>query len=258
MAADSHGGRVALVTGAAQGIGRGIVDSLRQQAWRIVAADVDPEAGAELIEDLGANGSLAFVATDVGDEASVSSCLATVAERYGRLDGLVNNAGLASPARVPPQEQTLEAWNRVLATNLTGCFLMSKHAASLLSRTGGAIVNIASTRALQSEPCTEAYSASKGGVIALTHALAASLAPRVRVNCVSPGWIDVSGWKKRRLRRQAPLSGDDHSQHWVGRVGRPGDIGEVVAFLLSDKAAFITGQNFVVDGGMTRKMIYVE
>jgi NAD(P)-dependent dehydrogenase (short-subunit alcohol dehydrogenase family) len=121
----------------------------------------------------------------------------------------------------------------------------------VLRRAGGAaaIVNIASTRALQSEPNTEAYAASKGGIVALTHALAVSLGPAVRVNCISPGWIDV---------RASQLSDQDHAQHPVGRVGKPLDIAKLVLFLLSEDAGFITGQNFVVDGGMTRKMIYEE
>jgi NAD(P)-dependent dehydrogenase (short-subunit alcohol dehydrogenase family) len=140
----------------------------------------------------------------------------------------------------------LQAWNRRIAVNLTGVFLMTKHCTPHLRRAKGSIVNIGSTRALQSEPNTEAYTASKGGVVALTHALAMSLGPQVRVNCISPGWI-----AKRKLRKK------DHAQHPVGRAGRPEDIGEMVAFLISDAAGFITGQNFVVDGGMTRKMIYL-
>ncbi len=107
-----------------------------------------------------------------------------------------------------------------------------------------------------SEPHTEAYSASKGGLVALTHAMAASLGPQVRVNCISPGWIEVRDFKKRALRSAPDLTEADHRQHPAGRVGRPDDISSLAAFLASGEAGFITGQNFVVDGGMTRKMIY--
>jgi NAD(P)-dependent dehydrogenase (short-subunit alcohol dehydrogenase family) len=146
----------------------------------------------------------------------------------------------------------------MIATNLTGMFLTTKHAAAELRKGRGAIVNIASTRALQSEPNTEAYAASKGGIVALTHALAMSLGPAVRVNCISPGWIDVSEWKKPSQRKAAELRPEDHAQHPAGRVGTPLDIGKLALYLLSSDAGFITGQNFVVDGGMTRKMIYEE
>jgi hypothetical protein len=142
--------------------------------------------------------------------------------------------------------------------NLTAAFLFSKHSAALLRKSRGAIVNIASTRALMSEPNTEAYSASKGGIAALTHALALSLGPEVRVNCVSPGWIDVREWRKRSRREKAKLSAADHLQHPAGRVGGPEDIASLVSFLVSPEAGFITGANIVADGGMTRKMIYVE
>ena len=145
------------------------------------------------------------------------------------------------------EKLALREWNRRIGTNLTAAFLMTKHAATLLRRSGGAIVNIASTRALQSEPDTEAYAASKGGLVGLTHALAMSLGPEVRVNCVSPGWI-----------AHTPVRKKDHAQHPVGRVGRDQDIAALVAYLISDAAGFITGQNFVVDGGMTKKMIYEE
>jgi len=157
-----------------------------------------------------------------------------------------NNAGIASPANGPVEKLRLTEWNRRIGVNLTGAFLMAKHAAPHLRRARGAIVNIASTRALQSEPDTEAYAASKGGLVALTHALAMSLGPQVRVNCISPGWIAHTPVKKK-----------DHQQHPVGRVGRDRDVAELVAFLLSDAAGFATGANYVLDGGMTRKMIYV-
>ena len=139
----------------------------------------------------------------------------------------------------------------MLDTNLTAAFLWARAAEKPLRKAGGAIVTIASTRALMSEPNTESYSASKGGLLALTHALAISLAPDARVNCVSPGWIET--------RNHSGLWQKDHKQHPAGRVGRPDDVAELVSWLLDGKrSAFVTGANFVIDGGMTRKMIYEE
>jgi NAD(P)-dependent dehydrogenase (short-subunit alcohol dehydrogenase family) len=248
--------KVVIVTGGAQGIGKGVAARLLADGYGVVVADNDAEAGREALGELG--GAAWFVETDVADEASVAACVAAALANGGRLDAVVNNAGIARAPRVPVEQLTLESWNRQLGVNLTGAFLTAKHAAPHLRATRGAIVNVASTRALQSEANTEAYSASKGGLVALTHALAASLGPDVRVNCVSPGWIDVSGWQKRSKRKQVALSAADHAQHPAGRVGTPADIAAIVAYLLSDAAGFVTGQNFVVDGGMTRKMIYVE
>ncbi|HTG98201.1 MAG TPA: SDR family oxidoreductase [Burkholderiales bacterium] len=226
--------KVALVTGGAQGIGRGIARALAGRGWQVAVADIRQSA------------DFFFVRTDVSREAAARACVRAVVKRLGRLDALVNNAGLAGPDDGPIEKLELRKWNRRIGINLTGPFLMAKHAIPHLRRARGAIVNIASTRALQSEPDTEAYSASKGGLVALTHALANSLGPRIRVNCVSPGWI-----------AHTPVRRKDHAQHPVGRVGRDQDVAELVAYLLSDAAGFVTGQNFVIDGGMTRKMIYV-
>ena len=245
--------KVALVTGGAQGIGKGIAALLAARGYRVVAADRDAEAGRDL--DIP---EVFFLQCDVSREPSVRRCIATVVRRFGALNALINNAGLADPASGPLEKLPLAEWNRRIGVNLTGVFLMTKHAAPHLRAARGAVVNIASTRALQSEPGTEAYAASKGGVVALTHAMAMTLAPEVRVNCVSPGWIDVSGeWKKRSARRPLRLSRADHAQHPVGRAGRPEDVAELVAYLVSEAAGFATGQNFVLDGGMTKKMIYV-
>jgi NAD(P)-dependent dehydrogenase (short-subunit alcohol dehydrogenase family) len=228
--------KAALVTGGAQGIGAGIARLLGERGYDVAVADLkNPK-----------NGNF-FARTDVSSEPSVRACVRAVLRELGRLDALINNAGIAAPDNGPVEKLALEEWNRRIGTNLTGMFLMAKHCVPHLRAARGAIVNIASTRALQSEPNTEAYAASKGGVVALTHALAMSLGPQVRVNCISPGWIAHG-----KVRRK------DHAQHPVGRVGRDGDIAEMTAYLLSDAAGFITAQNFVVDGGMTRKMIYLE
>jgi len=156
------------------------------------------------------------------------------------------------------KDLSLAEWNQVIGTNLTGSFLLAKHCGDHLQRNNGRIVNIASTRALMSEPDTEAYAASKGGIVALTHALALSLGPQVTVNCISPGWIETCEWKKQSARHTAKHSDADKAQHPVGRVGKPEDIASLVAYLVSPEASFITGANFVVDGGMTRKMIYED
>ncbi|PZU92104.1 MAG: oxidoreductase [Leptolyngbya sp.] len=248
---------IALVTGGAQGIGLGIAQLLLSQGWRVAIADVNEAAGAALPETLSQFGeSFLFVPCDVAQESAVERCVAATLDRFGQLNGLVNNAGIANPYSGPVEDLTLEDWNRWIATNLTGYFLMVKHAVRHLRATQGAIVNISSVRALQSEPDSEAYAASKGGIVALTHALAMSLGPAIRVNCISPGWIDVSALK--HPPKESNLSPTDHAQHPVGRVGQAQDIAEMAYFLLSNQAGFITGQNIVIDGGMGRKMIYEE
>ncbi len=251
--------RTAIVTGGAQGIGKGIALRLLAGGWNIVLADIDLEAGEESMRQFGiaAGPRVAFVPTDVSDEDSARGCVEQTVQKYGSLQALVNNAGIAQAHEAPVECLPLDDWNRLVGTNLTGAFLMTKHAVAALRVEKGAIVNIASTRALQSERDTEAYAASKGGLVALTHALAISLGPRIRVNAISPGWIDVSLWKKSRERKPGGLRPEDHAQHPAGRVGTPEDVASLTAFLLSEEAAFITGQNFVVDGGMTRKMIYL-
>jgi hypothetical protein len=234
--------RTAIVTGAGHGIGAAIARRLAGDGWQVACADLDGEAVHELAAAIGG----AAIQCDVGSEAEVERLVAVARARLGRIDAIVCNAGIA---KFEPLEQTtLESWNRVLATNLTSTFLLAKAAAADLKSARGAIVTIASTRAHMSEPGTLAYSATKGGLLALTHALAITLSPDVRVNCVSPGWIDTG--------KHGPLKAGDHAQHPVGRVGRPEDVAAAVAYFLSDEAGFVTGSELIVDGGMTRKMIY--
>jgi NAD(P)-dependent dehydrogenase (short-subunit alcohol dehydrogenase family) len=164
-----------------------------------------------------------------------------------RLDALICNAGFM--IRKPIGDLSLAEWSSVLTTNLTSTFLLVRAAESLLRAAKGAVVTIASSRARMSEPNTESYSASKGGLVALTHALAISLGPDVRVNCISPGWIATKG--------PSPTP-EEHAFHPAGRVGEPNDIAALAAFLVGPESGFITGGEFMVDGGVTRKMIYPE
>ncbi len=234
--------RSAIVTGAAQGIGAAIARSLASRGWRVACADADGDA----LTDIAAATTGVAVQCDVAKEADVERLIAVARAHLGRIDAIVANAGIGGFG--PLQKTSLESWNRVLATNLTATFLLARAAAADLKQTRGSIVTIASTRAHMSEPDTLAYSASKGGLVALTHALAMTLAPDVRVNCVSPGWIDTG--------KHSPLKPSDHAQHPAGRVGRPEDVAAAVEYFLSDGATFVTGAELIVDGGMTRKMIY--
>jgi hypothetical protein len=226
---------VALVTGGARGIGASIAARLQHKGWDVVIADRDPAP-------LGRS-----VICDVSDEAAVATLIDGIRTTEARLDALICNAGFG--IRKPVEQLSLAEWSAVLATNLTSIFLLVRAAASLLRITHGAVVTIASTRAHMSEPNTEAYSASKGGIVALTHALAISLAPDVRANCISPGWIFTEGPEPTQ---------QEHAFHPAGRVGTPQDVAALAEFLAGPDSGFITGSEFVVDGGVTRKMIYPE
>lgn len=249
--------KTALITGGAQGIGKGIVQRLRGDGWRVAVFDLDAEALDELrAEDPG----LLTTQVDMGDEASVLAGFEALKDWLGGegLDLLVSNAGIADPYNGPIEEMTLEDWRRWQDSHVTGAFLCVRSAVPLLRPRKGSIVLMASTRALQSEAQTESYAAAKGGLVALAHALAVSLGPDIRANAILPGWIETGPWQKRAQRSEPDHSEADRAQHPVGRVGRPEDIAGLVAWLASDEAGFVTGQRFVVDGGMSIKMIYAE
>lgn len=249
--------KVAIVTGGGQGIGKAIAKRFLQEGMKVVIAEIDQEAGKETADEFYSLGSILFVHADVSEEDSVKNLIQETIAQFDCIDVLVNNAGRSAPENPPITELSLEDWHKTISTNLTGVFLCTKHCVEHLRKTQGTIINIASTRALMSEPNTEAYAASKGGVLALTHALAISLGPDIRVNCISPGWIEVSEWQKQTKRHQSELTEQEHQQHPVGRVGKPEDIASLAVYFASSEAAFITGTNFVVDGGMTKKMIYL-
>jgi NAD(P)-dependent dehydrogenase (short-subunit alcohol dehydrogenase family) len=196
-----------------------------------------------------------FVRSDVAREADVKRWMRRTVDELACPEVLVNNAGLGRPApflKLKPKD-----FDRVIAVNLRGTFLCSQEVARQMVRRGrgGAIINISSTRAFMSEPGTEAYTASKGGIVALTHGMAVSLGEeRIRVNGIAPGWIETADWKKSATAKTPRHSKADREQHPVGRVGIPDDIAEACLFLAT--AEFITGQTITVDGGMTVKMIY--
>lgn len=222
----------AIVTGGAGLIGTGIIEALLEGGWMVASFDLEETKTRAQ-----------HISCDVGDEASVASAFQELG--WDGLELLVNNAGIAAPNSGPIHTLSLADWRKVTDSHLTGAFLMTRSAVPLMGE-GASIVNMVSTRAFMSEPETEAYAASKGGLVALTHALAVSLGPVIRVNAIAPGWVTDD----TDLREQ------DHHQHPVGRVGRPSDIAEAVVYLAS--AGFMTGQVLVLDGGMTKKMIYEE
>jgi len=246
--------RVAIVTGAAMGIGKGIATVLAREGAKVVVADVNAEEGARTAEGLTrAGGAAVFIRTDVGDEGQVRAMIQQTVDRYGALSILVNNAAVG--VYTPVHETTLDAWERCLRINLTGPFLCSKYALPHLKNAGGAaIVNIASVHAYQNVGGTAPYAASKGGLVALTRVMAIDYAREgIRVNAVCPGWVftpliegifrdsgDFEGMKRTVEQRQL-----------LGRLGTPEDIGQAVLYLASSESSFVTGTSLFVDSGLT-------
>jgi len=221
-------GKVAVVTGGARGIGKCIREEFQKAGASVCVID--------LLENDGFVGNLA-------DQATLEAFAKKVIDDYGRIDYLINNA---APKSCGLETGSYEDFEYALRVGVTAPFYLSKLLAPHFAH-GGSIVNISSSRDRMSQPQTEGYTAAKGGIAALTHALALSLAGKVRVNSISPGWIDL---------QSEVYTGADALQHPAGRVGNPLDIAHMVLYLCSDMASFITGENICIDGGMTKQMIY--
>lgn len=243
--------KTCFVTGGAQGIGRAVVEAFHRAGANVAFCDMDVEGGRELCASLPGT---QFFSVDVKDEKALLAAMDGVYKVWDDIDIIVNNVGI-SPFS-PLTETSIEEFDSILAVNLRPVFITSREMAIRRNtpegrQRYGRIINMSSTRYLQSEPGTEGYSASKGGVVSLTHALAISLsAYNITVNAISPGWIDTGHY--------GALRPEDHSQHPSGRVGRVEDIANACLFLAAPGNDFINGQNIAIDGGMTKKMIYFE
>lgn len=220
--------RVAVVTGGARGIGRRIVQRFREAGAKVEVIDLLPGD---------------WFVGDVADKETLERFASEVIARNGRVDFLINNA---LPPMLGIDACTWEEFEYAQRVGVVAPFYLTKLFKPCFSE-HSAVINISSKRDRMSQPQTESYTAAKGGISALTHSLAVSLGPRTRVNSISPGWIDTTG---------AEFSGPDALQQPAGRVGTPDDIANMVLFLCSDKAGFITGENICIDGGMTRLMLY--
>ena len=241
--------KVAVVTGGANGIGRCIVEKFVHAGAFTAFVDTDETAGRRLAARLGK--SVLFFAGDIAEEPALTAFSEAVVHRFGHIDCLINNACLTRRGLL--SGCTWADFNYVLRVGVSAPYMLTKLLLPHFSE-HAAIVNISSTRAGMSQPDTESYTAAKGGISALTHAMTVSLAGRVRVNSISPGWIDISA--HHDSTEPTAFSVQDTKQHPAGRVGMPEDIAQAVMYLCSDEAGFIDGENIVVDGGMTRQMIY--
>ena len=249
----------AVITGTANplGIGRSIAHTFVREGYRVLGIDIAPFQDLK-DESSSFQENYRHLQADISEEGDIRKIWPACQELFSdvsAVDALINNAAIVDPAMPDKDyEARIRQWKKVISVNLTGPYMVTE---ALLPhmRPGSSIIFVSSTRALQSEPNTEAYSSSKSGLLGLTHALALSLGSgthgqAIRVNAVLPGWIDTSGGNDLRP--------EDHAWHPVGRVGRPEDVANLCLFLSSEKAAFISGQSFVVDGGVTKKMVYPE
>ena len=226
--------KVVVITGGAKGIGKCIAEMFHAEGAKVCIIDLLPNRHTSY--DL-------YYQGDIADETILTAFASQVIFEYGHIDYLINNA---LPLFKGIEECTYDEFNYALRVGVSAPFMLTKLFKDHFAQ-GGAIVNISSSRDRMSQPQSESYTAAKGGIAALTHALSVSLAGKVRVNSISPGWIETSGME---------YTGPDVVQHPAGRVGKPEDIAHMVLFLCSEKAGFITGENICIDGGMTKLMIY--
>ena len=254
--------KVAIVTGGASGIGFAVAKRFTQQNAHVIVADINLDAATQAVTKLQSiatsDDSVIALSVDVSSITSVNALLTQIKQRYGKLDYLINCAGIDNPTPLSELEEV--GYDRVMDVDLKGVYLLSRAASPLLSSTvGSAIVNISSIMAWYTHPNYVAYTAAKAGVIGMTKSLATALGPEVRVNAVCPGFIDTAIWQ-RNLDAMEPAAATEYAErirklHPIGRRGKPEDVAAAVAFLCSNDAAFITGTSLIVDGGVTTKLL---
>ena len=242
--------RKVFITGGAEGIGKAIVKAFCGTNCLVAFCDIKQASGQQTAKETGA----IFHHIDISDKDALEPCLQQLFDEWGDIDVIINNAGISEFS--PITETSVEDFDKIISVNLRPVFITSRMLAihrqsQTSSNSYGRIINICSTRYLMSEPGSEGYAASKGGIYSLTHALALSLAPlHITVNSIAPGWIQTLDYDQLRP--------EDHLQHPSGRVGKPEDIARMCIFLCQEENDFINGENITIDGGMTKKMIYVE
>ncbi|MBC5626956.1 SDR family oxidoreductase [Clostridium sp. NSJ-49] len=243
--------KVCVITGGANGIGRCIVEEFIKAGTKVAIIDTDKISGNNLIKKFGEE-NLFFYYGDITEENTLNDFVNKTIEKFKNIDYLINNACISRKGIL--SDCSFNDFNYVLKLGVTAPYMLSKLFLNYFNPKAS-IVNISSTRAYMSQADTESYTAAKGGISALTHGLSISLAGKVRVNSISPGWIDTGAYQHSENYKPQYSIGDT-SQHPSGRVGEPLDIANMVLFLCSDKAGFITGENITIDGGMTKQMIY--